>query len=477
MSSHPREHQSKPSLPFSLQMAYAVGQLGWSLVMGIIANYLIYFYMPPREAGLPQVIPDIAIFGFISIIGLITMGGRLLDAITDPWIATLSDASPSPKGRRISFMAKGGLPMVISMILVFSPPKALSGNATILYLAIVLCAYYIFYTVYVTPYFALIPELGHTPKERLNLSTYISFTFFLGTAISSQAPLFFSIFANLGLQRVSAVRLTFALMGLLALICLYMPVIFINEREYSSSKPSSASVLESLRLTFKNPNFLPFALSDLIYFLSLTILQSGLLYYVTVLLHQPEPFYSTLFITMAIGSFFFYPLVNLLGGKIGKKFLVQLAFIIFSLTFLSTAFLGLSWVPLSPVFQGFLVAALAFFPLAAFGILPNAIVADIAEHDALRTGSHREAIYYGARTFMQKLGQMLAMLIFTSLLLLGRDVGQDLGIRLTGPVAFVFCIIGLLLFSLYNEKRVLLESAKMKEETDHSTLSKKTDPL
>lgn len=444
-------------------MAYATGQLGWALVMGIIANYLIYFYMPPQEAGLPQVIPDIAIFGFISIIGLVTMGGRLLDAITDPWIATLSDSSQSPKGRRISFMAKGGLPMVISMLLVFSPPRSWSEHATIFYLAITLSAFYIFYTVYVTPYFALIPELGHTPKERLNLSTYISFTFFLGTAISSQAPLFFSFFGSLGLQRLSAVRLTFALMGFLALICLYIPVFLIKEEEYSSSKPSSASVLESLRLTFRNPNFLPFALSDLIYFLALTILQSGLLYYVTVLLLQPESFYSTLFILMAIGSFIFYPLVNLLGGRIGKKFLVQLAFVIFSFTFLSTSFLGRSWIPLSPVIQGFIVTALAFFPLAAFGILPNAILADIAEHDALKTGSHREAVYYGARTFMQKLGQMLAMLIFTSLLLLGRDVGNDLGIRLTGPVAFVFCLMGLFLFSLYNEKRVLSESAKMKE--------------
>lgn len=172
---------AKPSLPFSLQMAYAVGQLGWSLVMGIIANYLIYFYLPPQDSGLPQVIPDRAFFGFISIIGLVTMGGRLVDAVTDPYIATLSDRSHAPMGRRISFMARGGLPMVLFMILIFSPPAILSSGGSILWLAVTLSLYYIFYTVYVTPYFALIAELGHTPRERLNLSTYISFTFFLGT--------------------------------------------------------------------------------------------------------------------------------------------------------------------------------------------------------------------------------------------------------------------------------------------------------
>lgn len=222
-------------------------------------------------------------------------------------------------------------------------------------------------------------------------------------------------------------------------------------------------MLDSLRLTFSNQFFLPFALSDLIYFLSLTILQSGLIYYVTVLLIQPEQFYSTLFLLMAVGSFLFYPLVNLVGARVGKKSLLQLAFLLFSVCFFSSAFLGLSWIPLSPVLQGFLVVALAFFPLAAFGILPNAILADIAEHDALQTGSHREAVYYGARTFMQKMGQMLAMLIFTSLLLLGRDVGMDLGIRLTGPVAAVFCLLGLLLFRRYNENQLFQETSQLKE--------------
>jgi GPH family glycoside/pentoside/hexuronide:cation symporter len=65
----------------------------------------------------------------------------------------------------------------------------------------------------------------------------------------------------------------------------------------------------------------------------------------------------------------------------------------------------------------------------AIGQLGWSLVADIAEHDALKTGSHREGIYYGARTFMQKIGQMIAMLVFTSLLILGRDVGDDLGVR------------------------------------------------
>ncbi len=452
----------KPSLPLSKGIAYAIGQLGWSLTLGLVVNYLIYFYLPPEEARLPELIPSFYLFGFISIIGLITMGGRFIDAITDPWIATLSDRSTARRGRRISFMAKGGLPMVMLMILVFTPPSSTPGPLNVIWLAVTLFLFYLFYTIYVTPYFALIAELGHTPRERLNLSTYISLTFFLGTALASQAPMLFPIFEGMGLERVASIRMTFALLGFFSLICLYVPVFTIDEKKYSTGVPSTVPMLESLKLTFRNRNFLPFALSDMIYFLALTILQTALIYYVTVLLRQQEQFYSMLFIVMAVVSFACYPAVNLIARRTGKKKMIVGAFIIFTLVFAATSMFGMPWIPLSLTTQGYLLAILGGLPLAAFGILPNAIVADIAEHDALKTGSHREGIYYGARTFMQKIGQMLAMLIFTSLLVFGRDVGDDLGLRISGLVAAAFCLGGLYLFSRYNEKKVLEETDIMK---------------
>ena len=458
----------KPSLPLSKGIAYAIGQLGWSLTLGLVVNYLIYFYLPPADARLPELIPSFYLFGFISIIGLITMGGRLIDAVTDPWIATLSDRSTAKRGRRISFMAKGGLPMVVMMILLFMPPSGDPGALNVIWLAATLFLFYLFYTIYVTPYFALIAELGHTPQEKLNLSTYISLTFFLGTALASQAPMLFPIFEGAGMDRIASIRVTFALLGLLSLICLYVPVFTIDEKKYSTGVPSTVPMLESLKLTFRNRNFLPFALSDMVYFLALTILQTALIYYVTVLLRQQEQFYSLLFIVMAVVSFACYPAVNLIARRTGKKKMILGSFILFSALFGLTSLFGLPWVPLSLTAQGYLLAVLGGLPLAAFGILPNAIVADIAEHDALKTGSHREGIYYGARTFMQKIGQMIAMLVFTSLLVLGRDVGDDLGVRISGLVAAVFCLGGLYLFSRYDEKKVIEETKEMKRKLENA---------
>ncbi len=455
----------KPKLPLKRAIAYATGQLGWALVIGIIINYLVYFYLPPGGAGLPRLIPEVYFFGFISIIGLITMGGRLLDAVTDPWIASLSDRSGARMGRRKAFMAAGGLPMVVLMFLVFNPPHAESISFNLVWLSVSVLLFYIAFTSYNVPYTALVAELGHNPQERLNLCTYISVTYFLGTVIAAQAPVLFGIVEDMfGLSRVEAVQTTFGLLGLVALVCLYVPVFLVDENKYSAGEPSSTPLLESLRLTFRSRQFVIFALSDLVYWIFMTILQTGLIYYVTVLLRQPEDFYSFLFILMMGGSFICYPLVNLVAKKTGKKPVLLFSLALFSLALLLTTQAGLDWIPLPLAMQGYVLVFLAFFPLAAYGILPNAIVADLAENDSLRTGSHREAIYFGARNFMMKLGQMIAMLVFTSLLVFGRDVGDDLGVRLTSLAGVAFCILSLVFLYLYKEKRVLAESARLKEE-------------
>jgi len=457
----------KPRLPLGSAIAYAVGQLGWSLVIGIVINFLVYFYLPPEGAGLPQLVPEIYLFGFISIIGIITMGGRLLDAITDPWIASLSDRSSARRGRRITFMTIGALPMVILMFLIFNPPHPTATYVNLIWLTLTIFAFYIFFTVYQVPYTALIAELGHNPRERLNLCTYISVTFFVGQVISAQAPIMFNVFQDMfDISRVEAVRVSFGLLGLLALICLYVPVLLVNENKYSIGEPSSVPLMQSLKMTFSNKQFVIFAVSDLIYWIFMTILQTGLIYYATVLLRQSEDYYSMIFVLLMGGSFLCYPFVNLAAKKVGKKSVLIFSLSLFAFSLLFTSQSGQDWIPLPLAMQGYLVVLLAFFPLAAYGILPNAIVADIAENDALRTGSHREAIYFGARSFMMKLGQMIALLIFTSLLVFGRDIGDDLGIRLTGLAGVAFCLLSLAFLYRYDEKNLLKESSALKEERE-----------
>jgi glycoside/pentoside/hexuronide:cation symporter, GPH family len=144
--------------------------------------------------------------------------------------------------------------------------------------------------------------------------------------------------------------------------------------------------------------------------MGLTIINTGLLFYVTVLLGLPEALVGNLLGIMVIVSFLFYPLVNILARKVGKKILVTISFLFMSSIFLAIFFLGR--LPLPEETQAYLLVLFYAVPLAFLGVLPNAVLADIAGHDALKTGEAKEGMYFAARTLMQKFGQTFGILVF-----------------------------------------------------------------
>lgn len=92
-----------------------------------------------------------------------------------------------------------------------------------------------------TPYNALIPELGHTQQERLN----ISFTFIAGTAVAYLAPAIWGLFIP-AFGRVGAICMTFTLMAAIAFICMLVPVFCIREKDYVDTVPAKESAFGSL---------------------------------------------------------------------------------------------------------------------------------------------------------------------------------------------------------------------------------------
>lgn len=450
---------SKPKFPLGRAISYSIGQFGWSLLINIIGTWLVYFYLPPKEAGLPILITDIAIFGVLNTIGIVASVGRLWDAVTDPLIAQYSDRLDTRWGRRVPMLAAGAFPSAMFCFLTFFPPDTEVTVRNLVWLVVMMLSFYFFLTTYVTPYFALIPELGRTPEERLNISTYISVTYFLGIAVAAQAPALWNwvLTLNSNMPKVEAIQYTLGGLCLLAMVCMYFPVFAVDEKKYCQSVPSTVPFKEALILTFKNKSFLYFALSDLAYFLSITILQAGLIYYVTVLLAEKEELQGVLMVVLGVVSFALYPIVNLTARKTGKKPLVLFGFFVFFMVFCFVSILGKDWVPIPKIVQGYLIVILAAIPMAILGILPNAILADIAELDALKTGSQREGLFYAGRTLMQKMGQTLGILIFSSMLLFGRDVSNPTGVMATGPAAAFFCVLAIILFSRYDEKKTLEE--------------------
>ncbi len=407
--------------------------------------------MPPDtgEASFPPYIFQGAVLGILTIVGLIGAGGRILDAFTDPWIANLSDRSTSKLGKRKLFMLIGALPLALFSFLVFYPisPNNIAMNSG--WLVLVITLFYLSFTIYAIPYAALLSELGHQAEDRMLISTMISVTWAVGFFIGN------TIFVLQGYfeQTVSptlAFQYSAAIFSGIAFVCLLFPVFFVDERKYCAQKTTNTGVLESIGKVLENSNFRNFVFSDLTYWISLTIIQSGMVYYVTVLLELDKE-YTTFFMGGAflLSIFVFYAVVNIAVAKLGKKKVVSFGFIIFAITFLIALFLGN--LPVSKEIQLIVMGILAAMPMAIFGIVPNAIIADIVHHHEQTTGEQLAGMFFAFRTLMMKFGVTIGVILFPSFLLMGRSIDNDFGIRFSGFAALVFCLIGFLLFQRFKE--------------------------
>lgn len=434
---------------------FAVGQFGWALLSGIISNWLVYYYQPDtvaQEAGQTLFIPQgLAVLGIATIIGAITAFARMFDAFTDPLIASLSDKCKSKDGRRIPFLKWAAFPLALSTFLVFcSPIGNISWlNAGVLFVMLLL--YYLAITCYCTPYNALIPELGHDQKQRMDISTIISFTFIAGTAIAYVAPVIWGAFEP-SMGRIPAMRTTFAILCLIAFVCLLVPVFTIREKDYVTVTPCEGTAFSSLIKTFRNHDFRMFVYSDISYWIGLTMFQTGLPFFVTSLLHLNESMTTLYFVAMTALSLVFYIPINRFALKLGKKRCILTGFCFFGIAYFYTGFLG-QMTAIPPVIQGIILVVLAAFPMAIFGILPQAVIADISQSNALATGENREGMFYAARTFAFKLGQSVSMLIFTAVSTIGMTDGS--GYRMVAFLSACFCLVGGIFFIFYNEKKVV----------------------
>ena len=436
---------------------FAVGQFGWSLLSGVVTNWMVYYYTGTPDAQNPN--PGIFASGItqnpilfkLTLFGLVMAVGRIFDAITDPLIAGWSDRSSYKGGRRIPFMRAIAIPFALITIALFTVPQTANQGLNDVLLFVILMCFYLFMTIFCTPYNALIAELGDTQEHRINVSTYISFTFIAGQSISFMLPNVAGMLQG-AFGQAGSVRMAVAIMSALACIAMLVPSLYIKERDYIDSRPSETKAFSSLLKTFQNGQFRRFVYSDVIYFFALTLFQTGLAFYETKLMEIEDTWTFVLTATMTFLSVLQYPVVNKLAPKLGKKKLIVTGFFAYALVFLITSVCG------KGLYWGFIVAVCASVPMAILGILPQACVADVAELSRLETGEDRSGMFFAARTFAFKMGQAIAMVVFTSMTVSGTKGSY----RATAVVATVTCLVGACLFLLYNEKMILGKITQLK---------------
>jgi len=422
------------------KLVYGAGGGGFALIDRLMNTWLLYFYVIKPIRGDEALVSAMA-FGVIMFLG------RAVDAITDPVVARWSDNYQGHRGRRLPFMIYGGILYVAAFVALFYPPVAGESLLNSIYLTVLLAIYFILFTVYVTPYLALLPELARSTADRVDLATWKAVFSILGVAVAFIA-------GGILIGALGAYGMIWA-MAAVGLLMLYLPVL-IKEKDYSVSRPATLGLKDALRTTFRNRPFLIYLGGNVAFWMGFNVITLNLPGYVTVLLRGTEADTAIYFGLVLAVAFLGFPLVNILAKKLGLKVIMMFSLVTFTVVLPGFFFLGQPLFGLPYQVLAYILMALVGLPVAVIFIVPDAIVAAVSDLEVRLSGQRREAMYFGAQGFVLKLAIGLSTIITGALLqIFGSTAAQPLGLQLTGPVAAVFTLTGMIIFACYPQHEVV----------------------
>jgi GPH family glycoside/pentoside/hexuronide:cation symporter len=428
----------RPRLSTALKLIYACGQTGNLLTYQLVTTWVLRFYAPPEGKG-PALVPAF-LAGAIPTYFLLNVLARGFDTFWDPIVANWSDRSKHRLGRRRAFMLAGVLPLSLTTALLFFPPSPAASLANVVWLGAILTGYYAAYSVYVAPYLALLPTLQ------------AAFGLLGALLVMVVAP---ALFLGNGDESPGALRTMVAVMSALSFLLMALPVLFVDENTLCH-KPEGATqshlgLFASLRATLADRAFLPYVIGYTLFFFGFNIISTGVPFYVEVLMRG-----SIAEVGKVLGPMFgvaalMFPFIGALTRRTEKRIAMVIASIGLA------ALMGI--VPLvADMKTGMIVFALAGVPVALFMAVPNAILADVCEASARRTGERREAMFFGAQGFLQKISLGISTGVFGWVKdALGSSVDHPLGVKLTGPLTSVVLVMAALAFVRYPEAKVTRE--------------------
>lgn len=430
-----------------------MGDFARGLINGIITTYLLTFFIPTSsKTTLPQFFLNAAII-MAAIRGI----GTIVDAITDPWVAGLTDNCKSKLGRRIPFMRWSAVPYGLCCLMIFFPPVNGTSYINAVWVGVLLILYYLFSTLYNIPYSALQAEVVTEPKRRVFLYTINSLLYVISSALVFCTSMTKGMLMGAGVPEIRALRIPFIVCCIGGMIAALIPSFAIREQDYIEPKTYSQPIFEALKAIFSYRNFTIITIGYLVMWVAFTFFNTAQVYYITNLLALPDA-WVTIVTVISIGvGVCTYPLVNLLARKVGKKPLLIGACITYVLLY--CAIYNYRFVVAAIGAQAFalVIGFVIAMPIAITNIIPASMFADLAQYDSIISGQNRAGMFLAARNFVNKLCQSIVVIACATLLGKGADgsgAATSQGVQSTALVAMIFVAGALSIYFFYNDKEI-----------------------
>jgi GPH family glycoside/pentoside/hexuronide:cation symporter len=335
------------------------------------------------------------------------------------------------------------LPMLGFFVLLWIPPTQGSPIWSFAYLATMLGLYRIAYVFFYIPYDALLPELGTTDHQRVQMSAWNAAAQSIGMILAGLAGV---------LVEIRGYAQTALLYAAVALPSFYVPFLSLRERP----KPQMAKIegpgfWESLLAMLRNPAFRSYTVAWALYWTTTALVATSLPYVGTEICLLSESGTVYLYLSAVVATFACYPLVTWLSNRLGKWRVYVGSMLSSAVALASLALIG-DWIPVSLAVQGVVWVVLQAGTLSGVLVLSLTFAAEVTDHHASLTGQRREGVHYAVwrvlDTMITGAGAALVPLLFV----LGRsrtDPHGPLGVRMVGLVSSVMMVAAFLVFIRY----------------------------
>jgi GPH family glycoside/pentoside/hexuronide:cation symporter len=419
---------TKASRP--LLALYSAGALGASLLLQTTLVWLLYFYAPPAGQG-PSFLPP-------TLVGSAIAAGRLANALSNPLAAFWSDRLRSPWGRRRPFILIGS-PLLCGFFMLLWMPPAAGLEATFAYLLLSLVGFFASFSLVMNPYAALLPDVAPRGATRVEAAAWQAGASLAGVGAAFLASPWLVAHYGFGGMGVSV--------GLAALVALSLVGIAIRE---PAELPllTAPGLRESVADVVGHRPFLIYLATLTLLWLGTSMVNSTVVFVITVLMGLPRDYVGTVLGISFAGALIALPALGLLTRRWPPALVMKWTLAVSALTLPLISGIGLPSIPIAPVFEGYVLVVLAAAPLAALLVLPNALLADIAEAERTRGQAH-EAMFYAIQGLILNAATAASSLLVGVLLSLGDSPENTLGLRLIPVVAGLCTALALLVFRNY----------------------------
>jgi len=384
-----------------IMASYSSGFFINEFIQGVLI-FLLFFYYEV----------EIGLAAWMTGLGLIIYA--LWDAFNDPLLGYLSDRPfrfTKKWGRRFPWIIVGFIPMLISFLLIFTPPNVDAQEQPWIifgWLVFTLCLFDTFETIFTMNYFSLYPDKFRTNKERRNVSQMSIYIGIIGVVFANLVPPMIIIFGNLG---------TYALMAWICVVINFF-ILFLmipgirDDKETVDTylatyeKQEKEPFFKTLKTAFKHKSLIVFLIFYMLYLNLTNMVQASFLYWIKFIIRGDISDVFYVMVLLLVGVMVGIPFWMYYNKKSGdnRKTMIYAAIMLMIVTIFFTVITNLTTLLVLVFIWG--------MALGGFWTIYYVVFSDVIDEAIVESGKRQEGLYQGLRRFFGNLAKVVTAFYF-----------------------------------------------------------------